>query len=82
MAYDWASGRVILFGGSGRTVFNDCWAYNPGAQTWTELSPAGVAPSARYRATMAYDSAGHRVFMFGGANGEGLSLDDTWELVP
>ena len=50
MAYDSSSHRVIMFGGSvadGSKYFNDTWAYDPAANTWTELKPSGALPGAR-----------------------------------
>ncbi len=39
------------------TSFNDTWAYDPAANTWTELHPAGDLPPARLCHAMVYDSA-------------------------
>ena len=51
MAHDPTSGRLIMFGGyagnDGGTGLNDTWAYDPTANTWTELNPSGTLPSAR-----------------------------------
>ena len=52
-----------------------------GAQClWTPITPAGgVAPPARYRAAIAYDSARGRVVLFGGRTSNSTVLGDTWE---
>ena len=47
MAYDPTTRRLIMFGGrrrqsAGYVTFNDTWAYDPVANTWTELKPAGT----------------------------------------
>jgi N-acetylneuraminic acid mutarotase len=70
LAFDSESDRVIFFGGH-RGVgspFNDTWAYNPGTNVWTEMSPS-IAPPARFAHKMAYDSESDRVILFGGFNG-------------
>jgi N-acetylneuraminic acid mutarotase len=94
MVYDPANGQVILFGGynndaSGWTsvndpcpyVFNDTWAYDPTANTWTDLEPVGDLPPARTGHSMVYDSASGQVILFGGF-GDLDNLDDTWAYDP
>ena len=68
MVYDSATDRVIMFGGSTSSGFaNDTWAYDPAANTWTELNPSGdAAARARAATSMVYDPATGRVIMFGG----------------
>jgi len=79
MASDPTSGRLIMFGGrSGQTPMNDTWSYDPVANAWTELEPAGVMPPARSAHSMAYDPVTHRLIMFGGSGDTGRSLNDTW----
>ncbi|MGA3149423.1 MAG: kelch repeat-containing protein, partial [Acidimicrobiales bacterium] len=52
MAYDPATGNMVLFGGEGRSAFlNDTWTWD--GSTWTAQSPA-ASPPARYGASMAY----------------------------
>jgi len=84
MAYDAASGEVVLFGGTGcpercpnLPVFGDTWTWDGG--TWTRRQPS-ASPSARYHATMAYDAARGVIVLFGGAR-PGFNPDqlgDTW----
>jgi N-acetylneuraminic acid mutarotase len=89
MVYDPATGRVILFGGlqlSFETLtfayFNDTWAYDSAANTWTELHPTGSLPPAREGHAMVYDPASGKVILFGGS-GEGFGyLNDTWAYDP
>jgi hypothetical protein len=74
MAYDPASGQLILFGGSDNgNELGDTWAWT--GTDWEQLAPTNQPP-ARFGATMAYDPAGERLILFGGTNG-GL-LNDTW----
>lgn len=49
MAYDSQSGRVVLFGGATlEGVFEDTWAYDFGANTWANMSPAAMNPAYRW----------------------------------
>jgi N-acetylneuraminic acid mutarotase len=81
MVYDSASGKVILFGGMDSATFqNDTWTYDPAANTWTNLKPAGEVPSARAYHAMVYDSASGKVILFGGF--DGTDLNDTWTYDP
>ena len=64
MAYDAATGTVVLFGGDGSSGdLGDTWTWN--GTTWTEQTPA-TSPPARESATMAYDAATGTVVLFGG----------------
>jgi hypothetical protein len=75
MAYDSASGSVVLFGGTGvGGLLGDTWTWD--GTTWTQQTPA-TSPPARYSASMAYDSASGSVVLFGGS-GSGGALSDTW----
>jgi hypothetical protein len=86
LAFDAATRRVILFGGyDGTTYHNDTWAYDPGANTWTDLKPSGSVPDARAGCRMVYDPSARRLILFGGGSGgeyerEPLTttFDDTW----
>ncbi len=52
MAYDSDTHRMIMFGGgptlksdaARANLLHDTWAYDPAANTWTELKPAGPLP--------------------------------------
>jgi len=79
MAYDAATGQVVLFGGysvdpsSGDPItYGDTWVWN--GSTWTQ---AAGGPSARYSATMVYDAATQSIVLFGG-DGPGGVKSDTW----
>jgi N-acetylneuraminic acid mutarotase len=62
--------------------FNDTWTYNLAANTWTEVSPASEAPSARTSACMVYDAAKGRAILFGGLDAQFVCSNDTWEFDP
>ncbi|MCI4342429.1 MAG: kelch motif-containing protein [Thermoplasmata archaeon] len=80
MAYDTATQSLLLFGGfpypgSGPTAAT--WEF--ANYTWTELNPIGnVSPSARYHASMTYDSNLQGVVLFGGQTSGTSVLGDTW----
>ena len=80
MVYDSSSGKVIIFGGTDMaTCFNDMWAYDPAANTWTELKPVGeVVPPGRSSACMVYDAAGGQLILFGGMDVQFACFNDTW----
>jgi len=77
MAYDPATGNMVLFGGidGSDSVLNDTWTWN--GTTWTEVFPA-TSPPARISASMAYDPATGNMVLFGGAGTSGDINDDTW----
>ena len=79
MAYDPATGDMVLFGGSsGATYRNDTWTWPDGTHTWTQQSPA-TSPPARWGASMAYDPATGDMVLFGGYNSAGTGqTNDTW----
>jgi hypothetical protein len=66
MVRDSVSGKVILFGGQGNGYLDDIWAFDPVANTWTELNPSGKRPSARVWSSMVYDPHSPRMILFGG----------------
>ena len=78
MAYDAATGTVVLFGGwDGTSRVSDTWTWN--GATWTKQAPA-VHPFARFGGAMAYDAATGTVVLFGGY-GYGkadIFFGDTW----
>jgi N-acetylneuraminic acid mutarotase len=100
LVYDEARGKVILFGGYGvrsDQLAADTWAYDPSTNSWMDLNPAGVVPSARAGCAMVYDSRRGKVFLFGGCELEPSTylnylppsypssdalLNDTWTYCP
>ena len=78
MAYDAATGNVVLFGGRNKEGYDlsDTWTWD--GSTWTKQAPA-ASPPAREIASMAYDAATRNIVLFGGyvlhING---MLGDTW----
>jgi len=84
LAFDAARGRLVVFGGrcegacpggAGPVVLDETWEYSG---TWTRVVTA-VAPSPRYRASLAFDRARARCVLFGGTDGVQPLLAETWE---
>jgi len=78
MAYNSASGKVILFGGGlgGSDALDDTWEWDGTAGTWTQLFPINK-PDPRFNHAMAYDAARDQIVLFGGY-GPGGRYGDTW----
>lgn len=90
MVYDPVGGKVILFGGFGDPpgtydeggLLNDTWAYDPAANTWTQLQPTDTVPPARLGQCMVYDPVGGQVILFGGRGDSEEVGSDTWSYRP
>ena len=76
MAHDAARGVTVLFGGYDDGYPQDTWEWD--GETWTERTPDGPLPIARYSHAMAYDTARGVTVLFGGYRG-GEYLQDNWE---
>jgi galactose oxidase-like protein len=77
MAYDAATGTVVLFGGRSpqNRALHDTWTWN--GTTWTHLHPA-AHPSGQTGAAMTYDAATSSAVLFGGHKSTGGELAETW----
>lgn len=70
-AYDEASDRVIVFGGStgdGSKIDGETWALDLSTEpaSWTMLFANGEGPSKRRNGAFALDTIGHRLVLWGG----------------
>jgi N-acetylneuraminic acid mutarotase len=78
MAYDSDAKAMVLFGGwSATRQFDDTWAYDPAKNSWTDLKPAGEAPTARALQQMVYDPAIKKLVLFGGGTSS-ATFNDAW----
>jgi hypothetical protein len=50
--------------------------------SWAELESSEKMPAPRGAPAMAYDPVTRRLIMFGGADGAGTNLNDTWAFTP
>ena len=74
MAFDSATGQLILF--SGENASNDTWNWD--GTNWNPLSPS-TSPQSRGSASMAFDPASGQLILFGGlSNSTSDTLNDTW----
>jgi len=67
--YDSARNRMVIshgFTDAGR--FNDTWAFDLAANSWSNLTPSGSKPLNRCLHHAAYDAAGSRMFLYGGCS--------------
>lgn len=74
------AGQVILFGGStgmGGGAASDTWSFAVGAEEWTQLTPIGGPPAARFQHNMVSLGDG-TILLYGGRNSPGIEVGDTW----
>ncbi len=78
MAYDPATGQTIMFGGTanGTTTGPQAGTWDWNGSTWAALNPPS-SPTARYGASLAYDTTTSQLLLFGGYNGT-IYMSDTW----
>ncbi|HET6149520.1 MAG TPA: kelch repeat-containing protein [Polyangia bacterium] len=64
MVYDSKRDRILLYGGTGATTFNDFWQMNPTTHAWT-LIPITTTPRppATYNQNLFYDVVGDKLLM-------------------
>ena len=78
MAFDEASGKIVMFGGNPSGLnFGDTWLYDYAENTWTEVHPE-VSPSPRQCGALVYYPSLGGVVMFGGIDEDQSGFDDTW----
>jgi hypothetical protein len=83
--YDAAGDNMIVFGGYNGSVYGDLWVLThaggvSGSPAWTQLSPAGATPTARYAHTAVYDAANNRMIIYGGHSKQAADGTETWVL--
>jgi hypothetical protein len=85
--YDSNNNSLVVFGGGncGSTYFNDVWVLNnangtSGALSWTQLAPAGTAPSQRENASAVFNASTNTITYYGGDTGGSAALNDIWVL--
>ena len=78
MAYDPATGQTIMFGGTanGTTTGPQAGTWDWNGSTWAALNPPS-SPTARYGASLAYDTTTSQLLLFGCYNGT-IYMSDTW----
>jgi hypothetical protein len=78
--YDPVRDRMVVFGGRATPGYHsEVWALSlAGTPAWTDLTPLGLAPSARVGHSAIYDPVRDRMVVFGGDDGRRRS--DVWAL--
>jgi hypothetical protein len=78
--YDPVGDRMIVFGGVGGYNLNDVWALSlSGEPTWSQIIPAGQAPTARLYSSAIYDAVRGRMIVMGGVSSY-VNHNDVWAL--
>ena len=80
MVFDSYNGVCVVFGGEdGSGKLNDLFTWD--GYNWNEIAiPPMSRPSARSGFQIAYNSFTQKIIVFGGVDGAGTILGDTWEL--
>jgi hypothetical protein len=83
-----SNGKMYIYGGynfatganptSAADCLGDIWEYDPGTNSWTNVTPAAGNPTAREFPAMAYDPVTGGLIMFGGSSGATGTWGDTW----
>lgn len=78
LAYDWARGELLLFGGNGGSsgLSSDTWIFRNGG--WVQASP-NTTPPARTVASATFDFNRGAIVMVGGWGGPNNFLADAWQ---
>lgn len=82
MVFDAARNRALIFGGYNGANLNDVWQLSLalGAESWSQIIPAGTAPSPRYGSHAVVDVARDRMVVYGGDPGAGSSSTQVFAL--
>ncbi len=75
--YNPAAQQMIIWSGQGATFFNDVWAFDLAAKTWTPFNPPDPKPNARYGVASIFDPKAKEMVAFAGFTDAGR-FDDTW----
>lgn len=79
LVYDANNRRATIFGGQTASAPTaEAWVFDLWTHRWTQLFPAGTAPSARWGAAGIHDAANDRMVVFGGY--DGVVKNDVWAL--
>ena len=81
MAYDTGRARLVLFAGSGNSLFNDTWEFDPASRAWQKPPIEGPLPTARSRVESTAAADLGAIFFFGGTTGGAFS-NELWALTP
>ncbi|MHA1200313.1 MAG: Kelch repeat-containing protein [Candidatus Heimdallarchaeaceae archaeon] len=81
MIYDSVNDRVIIYGGTKGTTYDDwrhdMWEYDYNTDTWTIIDKTN-RPFGRYSTDMVYDSESNTIVSFGGSDVQDVVSNETW----
>ena len=69
LVVDPAAQRLLLYGGSTPTAYGELFSFDLAGNTWTPITPPGVAPQARWGHSAVWDTTGNRMVVVGGLGG-------------
>jgi hypothetical protein len=75
--YNSAAQQMIIWSGQGATFFNDVWAFDLTARTWSQFNPPDPKPNTRYGVASIFDPKAKEMVAFAGFTDAGR-FDDTW----
>jgi hypothetical protein len=75
--YNPAAQQMIIWSGQGSSFFNDVWAFDLIARTWTQFNPPDPKPNTRYGVASIFDPKAKELIAFAGFTDAGR-FDDTW----
>ena len=79
-AFDESRERMIVWGGSGRSLLNDWWEYDPAVNQWAQIQVAGPEPRSRHQAVFVPQSG--ETYFFGGQLASGSYTNELYSLRP
>lgn len=78
MTYDTVNEKAILFGGQiGDTAVSGTWIFDGSLSSWQKRYP-DTSPAPRINTGLAFDSRNNVTILYGGADVEFTTFDDTW----
>jgi hypothetical protein len=75
--YNFAKQQMIMWSGQGSAFFNDVWAFDLNAQSWSQFNPPNPKPNIRYGTAAVFDPKAKELVTFAGFTDAGR-FDDTW----
>jgi hypothetical protein len=75
--YNLAKQQMIIWSGQGSALFNDVWAFDLNAKSWSLFNPPNPKPNIRYGTAAVFDPKAKELITFAGFTDAGR-FDDTW----
>jgi len=75
--YNLAKQQMLIWSGQGAALFNDVWAFDLNAKSWSPFNPPNPKPNVRYGAAAVFDPRAKELVTFAGFTDAGR-FDDTW----